>query len=269
MGRPRIYTLDENYFDSIDNPNKAYIIGFIYADGSINLKRNLLTICISEKDLEILEFIKKELNYSGIISSKKIKKNNYISLNITSKKLISKLQNIGVIQNKTYESKNLPMIPKLYYNDMIRGIFDGDGGIHRGDLRSYVVSFSSNIFILKELKKYFENLNINFGKIRLRNKNSIYSGMMETKKIDNLEKIFNFLYSNPNIFFLQRKYNKFLEYYKMRETINIHYSDDMIKEVVKLYNNKERQFEIAIKLNIPSSSVRGIIQRARKRNLCK
>ena len=75
MGRPRIYTLDENYFDSIDNPNKAYIIGFIYADGSINLKRNLLTICISEKDLEILEFIKKELNYSGIISSKKIKKN--------------------------------------------------------------------------------------------------------------------------------------------------------------------------------------------------
>ena len=63
--------------------------------------------------------------------------------------------------------------------------------------------------------------------------------------------------------------HKFLEYYKMRETINIHYSDDMVKEVVKLYNNKERQFEIAIKLNIPSSSVRGIIQRARKRNLCK
>ena len=29
----RKYSLDETYFDNIDSPNKAYILGFLYADG--------------------------------------------------------------------------------------------------------------------------------------------------------------------------------------------------------------------------------------------
>ena len=72
MARPRTYTLDEKYFDKIDSQNKAYILGFIYADGSIN--KGCLNITLSNKDVEILEFIKDELKYSGKISIKKNKR---------------------------------------------------------------------------------------------------------------------------------------------------------------------------------------------------
>lgn len=27
------YTVNENYFQSLDSPEKAYILGFLYADG--------------------------------------------------------------------------------------------------------------------------------------------------------------------------------------------------------------------------------------------
>ena len=38
----KIYDVDEDYFNCIDTPNKAYILGFIYADGGV--KNNILTI---------------------------------------------------------------------------------------------------------------------------------------------------------------------------------------------------------------------------------
>ena len=30
----RIYSLDENFFEKIDTERKAYILGFVYADGN-------------------------------------------------------------------------------------------------------------------------------------------------------------------------------------------------------------------------------------------
>lgn len=52
MARPRTYLLNEKYFDIIDSEKKAYILGFIYADGSVC--RTTLNISLSEKDIEIL-----------------------------------------------------------------------------------------------------------------------------------------------------------------------------------------------------------------------
>jgi len=263
MGRPRIYTLDENYFDNIDTPNKAYIIGFLYADGSINLKRNLLTICISEKDREILEFIKKELNYSGIISSKKIKENSYLSLNIISKKLILKLQSIGVIQNKTYESKSLPNIPDNLFYDMLRGIFDGDGSIYGDFNKGYTVCFSSNIYILRIIKEILLNNNIKTSNVRLRNKNSEYSAMLEMRSNVSIEK-FKILIYNDN-FYLKRKYSKFLEFEKYIKTLLKRNIDiNKIELIKKLYQEGKTQKEIHINLGIAYSSVRTVIQRLRK-----
>lgn len=35
----RQYKINEYYFDNIDTPNKAYILGFLYADGCNSLKK--------------------------------------------------------------------------------------------------------------------------------------------------------------------------------------------------------------------------------------
>ena len=52
MGRPRIYNLNESYFDAVDSNNKAYILGFIFADAHVTDKS--LSIVISKDDVGIL-----------------------------------------------------------------------------------------------------------------------------------------------------------------------------------------------------------------------
>lgn len=35
-GRKNVYNIDTTFFETIDTPNKAYILGFLYADGSVS-----------------------------------------------------------------------------------------------------------------------------------------------------------------------------------------------------------------------------------------
>ena len=62
----RKYNFDENFFDKIDTEEKAYWLGFIYADGAI-FKRTL-SIRLSTKDIHHLEKFKKILNTDAAIS---------------------------------------------------------------------------------------------------------------------------------------------------------------------------------------------------------
>jgi len=56
-------TINVNYFNKIDSYNKAYLLGFIAADGAIvqnkGFNTKTLTITIHAKDIAILELLKK------------------------------------------------------------------------------------------------------------------------------------------------------------------------------------------------------------------
>lgn len=60
------YIENEHYFSVIDSPSKAYILGFIAADGSLVKSSTgnsyYLTITIKYEDRSVLDFIQKELN---------------------------------------------------------------------------------------------------------------------------------------------------------------------------------------------------------------
>ena len=64
----RSKSLNENYFNVIDTPNKAYVLGWIVSDGYVS--KNKLVFGL--KDLEILEFIKKELDSNHKISESSV-----------------------------------------------------------------------------------------------------------------------------------------------------------------------------------------------------
>jgi intein-encoded DNA endonuclease-like protein len=265
MARPRKYTLNENYFDIIDSVNKAYILGFIYADGSINKAKGNLTICLSKKDIEVLEFIKQEVNYSGVISTKVINNMSYSLLSITSKRLINKIIELGVVQNKTYLSTNLPDIPQEYFNDMLRGFFDGDGSIYGDSNKGYTICFSSNISILELIKQYLLSLKIKSSKIRLRNQDSINSAMLEIRGNKQIEKLISLLFNNEYDFSLNRKKSKFLEFKEYLQTLTRrNVSDEVIIKIKNLFKEEKTQKEIHELLGLPYSSVRTIIQRLRK-----
>lgn len=72
----RKYDLDKNYFDNIDTPNKAYILGFLYADGNVRKDKYVMQITLQEEDKHILEKFKIELNTNRPLYFKESKNKN-------------------------------------------------------------------------------------------------------------------------------------------------------------------------------------------------
>jgi hypothetical protein len=269
MGRPRIYSLNENYFNIIDSNEKAYILGFIYADGSVF--RNYLTIGLSDKDVEILEHIKKCLGYDGIIYKRFDAKKNksYVILSVSSKNIVKTLIDLGVINNKTYLSKEFPTYEKKYEWAFLRGFFDGDGSIYcnfrNNNIKTieYTVCFSGNLSVLNQLKKILYEYNISSSNIRHRRENE-ESCMLEIRGNNNIEKIYGLMYEDDG-FYLKRKKNKFNDFNNMLTTLTKrNLSNKIIDDILEYYNMKIKQSEIANILKIPKSSVRTVIQRLRK-----
>ena len=117
------YVLNENYFNEINTEAKAYILGFIYADGFVG-NENFNNIVIAVNDLEILEFIVKEIEFTGEI--RKTKKGGFTnskcgySLNFSSRIMADRLRNIGLYPNKSLTIDSIPIIREELVRHFIR-----------------------------------------------------------------------------------------------------------------------------------------------------
>jgi hypothetical protein len=127
-----------NFFSTIETELQAYLLGFIMSDGSINKKRHTLTIHINDKDAEIFELFKiispeahtencKGYESRATINGRTVKNKSSIRLSIASKILIEDLEELGVIENKTYHELSIPKMSKQLIRHFFRGYFDGDG----------------------------------------------------------------------------------------------------------------------------------------------
>ena len=211
------YKVDIDFFKCINTEEKAYILGFICADGHISEDR--LVITVAEKDLDILEKIRGAMHSNHPI--KKIKRINpynktdrkqltLVELMIGRKELVKPLFNMGLSSNKTYTLNGdiLKYIPKYLMRDFLRGYFDGDGNVFFG--RRYTSGYKYNInicgnedFLLKSFQTYFPSNNKLY--------KDLYSKQCYVWKISQKDKVrdfMHFLYYNSSIF-LQRKYNEY------------------------------------------------------------
>ncbi len=132
------YKVNHEYFDKIDSEYKAYILGFIYADGSIiqpkgNRQMNL-RIAIQEEDGYILEKFAKDAAGGQIkvmnppaVQKRGWKKRTIVS--IVSDRLCNKLIELGCKPNKSKVGMSFPKLDNQYIRHFIRGFLDGDGYI--------------------------------------------------------------------------------------------------------------------------------------------
>ena len=213
----RIYKVNENFFKCINTEEKAYILGFICADGHIEKDR--LNITVSIKDRDILEKTRYAMHSNHPIkevqrtnSYKKTNRENLIlsELMIGSVELVKPLFNMGLTTNKTYTLNGdiLKYIPKYLIRDFLRGYFDGDGNVFFGRRYSSGYKYNVNIcgnedFLLKSFQVYFPSNNKLY--------KDLYSRQCYVWKISQKDKVRDFmyyLYYNSSIF-LQRKYNEF------------------------------------------------------------
>lgn len=200
--RSRINNVNEDYFSSIDTQEKSYLLGYLFADACIRyntIKRHYgLKLKIHEKDIHILEFMKREMSCDTII--RKENGTNCFSLTISSKKIAEDLIKLGCTPRKSL-TLEFPKISKEYINSFILGYFDGDGTIYLYKNQIHFKLLGTYSF-LSSISKYFESYGISYRVEKYPNSN-IYQYRVFSKK--SIEKIYNILYTNTSNTFLERK----------------------------------------------------------------
>lgn len=146
-----MYTIkNPNYFTVIDNPIKAYFVGFIAADGCIQqLTKSTrgLSITLHSRDIEILEKLKSELGcnnpirvWSSAQSFDKTVITTFCRLQVTYKSIVKDLENLGIIERKSLTLCNfIQNIPGNWRKYAVLGYFDGDGGfiLPKGKIKTH------------------------------------------------------------------------------------------------------------------------------------
>ena len=156
--------LDHQYFSTIDTPNKAYILGFLLADGWVDLKKGTVAIQLQKRDAYIVEAIKEEWRsdvsilitkaVEGIFPDGKIRtKGVQHRILVHSRKMLASLKPLGMGVKKAQRSI-LPLVGK-FQGDLLRGIFDGDGTayLHSGG-KHICIRFAGNMFIPAQISLF-------------------------------------------------------------------------------------------------------------------
>ena len=210
-----------NYFDVIDSSIKAYLLGFIAADGCIT-NHNTLKINIVEDDAIILERLKEEIGCESHLykTPKKIGRNQ-ITFSMRDKTLTNSIKKYGIHERKSLTMENIiPNIPKIYRKSFILGYFDGDGFAS--------ISYINYISKKTNIPKKYPLLHVGFcgtkefllgivdelktSKFKIKHESGIDNLLLSSSK-EELLKTYKYLYKNQT-FFLPRKHDKFIEFFK-------------------------------------------------------
>lgn len=220
------YRINEAFFDKWGHI-MAYVLGYFYADGSLEdasyLRGKYIRVTSVEK-YSILR-IKRWLNSQHTVVKLKSTwpngKPRYL-LRIGDHHLYHALTRWGLYPNKSLTIK-FPDIPKKYLGDFLRGYLDGDGCVYlylsRGKHKRVIVKKLSVIFtsgsrgFLKRLSKILRP-HIEMKKEKVYKGQRAFQLRLGTKDSINL---FKLLYGGavPGDFF-RRKFNVFAQYFKLR-----------------------------------------------------
>lgn len=216
----RKYRYDETYFEKIDNEEKAYFLGFIFADGCVRKTKDNkpkdLKIKIHKKDIEILEAFKKSIKSESPI---KIEKDGAVSFSIGSKKICSDLIKLNCTPSKSLTLIPPNNIPNKLIRHFIRGYFDGDGCI--SVIAGKEKKRTAFILGTKEMLLYFNKHFVKFGfsdkldKIKPYRKEHVIH-IISYDKNDDLKKMIDFFYKDATIY-MSRKYNRFIHWDEWRK----------------------------------------------------
>lgn len=253
----RKYTYDIDYFYKIDTPDKAYWLGFLYADGAITkfykkdgtIRSMTLEISLKYEDKIHLEKFRECIKSDVPIFERIIKLNGkeYKSarIQINNTRFCRNLCNVGCIPQKTYklEFPSNNIVPHPLMRDFIRGFFDGDGCIctyecagsscivstitGRPEMLHSIVDYLISQSVIRTMPAFIKKSKQNFAcDVR-------FSGK------DNNKDLLDYLYKDSNLY-LDRKYNKYIDYYK-------NYNDKKTRGVY--YNSKNNSYIANIRIN--------------------
>lgn len=250
------YFYNKDYFKEINSANKAYWLGFLYADGCITrtyknekLKNMVLEITLCNEDRHHLEKFRDCLESNLTIHDKLVhgKEKDYKSsrLVVSCTNMCRDLIKLGCTPQKTYDIKfpSYDIVPHEFMRDFVRGFFDGDGCIcitkmagkphieltltGMSDMLKSIADFLISEKILRVIPKLHKD-----------NRSRAYSMHMYGE--DAIKDILDYLYKDSEIY-LDRKFNKYKEFYKdydeNKPRYGVYYSDRNKAYIVRISIN--------------------------------
>lgn len=214
-GKSKYIFNDMFFFEKIDTEEKAYFLGLIYADGSINNKLYTLQLNLIEEDKYLLDCLNNYIYKNRPlreINPRELNHKIQYQLTISSKKIYNDLNKLGIIQNKSIIGEWMidNSVPSKLMNHFIRGYFDGNGCIYNNlKTKNKLVTFTGTTLFIEKLREFLvKNISLRKGNISNRNSSSLYNSTLVFGGNLQVERIKSYLYNNATIF-MKRKKEKF------------------------------------------------------------
>ena len=209
-GNKQGYPRDEFYFNKIDTEEKAYWLGFLYADGCVHSNNYEISVNITDREhVEKFKTAIKAFNHSiAEIQDKRFQNAKTLyQFSIRDKQLHQDLIKWGCIPQKSLLINKIPNIPRDYVSHFLRGYFDGDGSLHylRGT-NNYRISFVGTKDFLNDIQKEIQT------NVSLQSNIAGKAYVLQIAGRRQIERILNYLYNNSKENNrLNRKYQKYLD----------------------------------------------------------
>lgn len=217
---------DIHYFENIDTHAKAYLFGFIAADGNISIdkRKNLMnfTLVVNSKDRNVVEFLQSEIGFeTKILDSTPFDKRtgkhyNRTSISLGNQKFCQHLFDKGIVPRKSMIIKDVSIyVPVDLRNSFVLGYFDGNGhvSLHSGSIKSIRLGISSgSIEILHGIANVLSIYDPQIHKNG--NCHTLYIGKKHLT-----DTFYSFCYKDSP-FWLKRKRDKFPQIFLQDETIS-------------------------------------------------
>lgn len=216
----RKYNIDLEYFNNIDDGNKAYILGLIASDGNISSRDSEVTISLLNTDnseMILLQKISECMKYEKGITIYNSRKE-FVNLKISCLEIKERLIDIGITPNKTFNmsiEKIMSNIPICFHKDFVRGYFDGDGSIsYYTRKKTGKIEPNFNITMpTSNADDFIRYMNVPFDIFKSIDKRT--DGkicQIRNGSRDFIKYMYEYLYKDSPHLFLERKKNKFEEY---------------------------------------------------------
>lgn len=218
------YQINQCYFDNIDNEWKAYWLGFLYADGWNTSSKNIMGLRLCEIDKEHIFRFKKSLQCDNKVYFDKPKQVEIygklsnscgsVSIMISNKHLTQRLSELGCIEHKTavLQFPDFNIVPEYLMRHFIRGFFDGDGWVSvLKNTTAPSIGFVGMESFIIPLSQYLIS-KLDLTPVKHSRKKNAKTIEIDWCSLVDVERIFNFLYNDSNIF-LQRKFDLLNKFY--------------------------------------------------------
>lgn len=209
--------INSSVFNNIDTEEKAYWLGFIFADGNISSEGNRFEINLSIKDIDHLIKLKNFLEYEEDIRVETHKEFGTVicRLAVRNKELWDTLNDKGCTPRKslTLQFPNISIFENpLLIRHFIRGYVDGDGSLGIYNNIENLSILGTELF-LKSILEYIPVLGYIRNKSSINYKNEAFELKYSSKKA---RQVARFLYEESTIY-LERKYNIYIDFCQLEE----------------------------------------------------